>query len=180
MSRFGYVLTTSVAVLGVGGLSLVSATPRLIWNATASTPVGLYAVQPVHRLAVGDLVALRPPKPLAGILADGGYLPRGVPLLKQVAALPGQTVCRTGAIVTIDGIDVATAHERDHLGRPLPVWSGCRPLGTEELFLLNRHPDSLDGRYLGPIPARAILGGAQPLFTDERGDGSFHWRTATR
>jgi len=180
MTRFGYVMTTYVAVLVVGGLSLVSVTPRLIWNATASTPVGLYAVQPIHRPAVGDLVALRPPEPLAAFLATGSYLPRGVPLLKQVAALPGQTVCRTGTTVTIDGIPVATTHERDHLGRPLPVWSGCRTLGAGDLFLLNRHPDSLDGRYLGPIAARTILGGAQPLFTDERGDGTFHWRTATR
>lgn len=164
MTRFGYVITTYFSVLAIGGLSLVSVTPRLIWNATASTPVGLYTVQPIHHPAVGDLVAIRPPESLAGSLAEGGYLPRGVPLLKQVAAVPRQTVCRTGASVSIDGVIVATAHERDHLGRPLPTWSGCRTLGTGELFLLNRHPDSLDGRYFGPLPASSLLGRAVPLF----------------
>ncbi len=92
MTRFGYVMTTYFAVLTVGGLSLVSVTPRLIWNATASMPVGLYAVQPIRYLAVGDLLAVRPSEPLAGFLAAGGYLPHGVPLLKQVAAMAGDTV----------------------------------------------------------------------------------------
>ncbi|MTJ82860.1 MAG: S26 family signal peptidase [Telmatospirillum sp.] len=180
MTRFGYVMTTYFSVLAIGGLSLVSMTPRLIWNATASTPVGLYAVQPDRHPAVGDLLAVRPPERLAAFLAAGGYLPRGVPLLKQVAAVAGEIVCRTGITITIDGITVATAHERDHLGRPLPAWSGCHTLQRGELFLLNRHPDSLDGRYFGSIPASTVLGRARPLLTDERGDGTFRWRTATR
>ena len=49
-------------------------------------------------------------------------------------------------------------------GRPLPVWQGCRTLGTGELLLLNPdHPDSLDGRYFGPLPASAVIGRATPL-----------------
>ncbi|SMH43373.1 S26 family signal peptidase [Azospirillum agricola] len=180
MTRFGYVMTTYVSLLAVGGLSLVPVTPRLLWNATASTPVGLYAVRPDGPPAVGDLVAIRPPEPLAGFLDEGGYLPHGVPLLKRVAALPGQTVCRTGVTVTIDGAVVATAHRRDRLGRRLPVWSGCLTLRPDELFLLNRHPDSLDGRYFGPIPANTVFGHARPLLTDEAGDGAFQWRAATR
>ena len=48
--------------------------------------------------------------------------------------------------------------------RPLPVWQGCRTLGTGELLLLNPdHPDSLDGRYFGPLPASAVIGRATPL-----------------
>jgi conjugative transfer signal peptidase TraF len=164
MTRFGHVMTTYFSVLLFGGLAFAHPAPKLIWNATASTPVGLYVVRPDRHPTIGDLVVIRPPEPLAKFLAEGGYLPRGLPLLKQIAADAGDTVCRSGATVTIDGIAVATAHERDHLGRPLPAWSGCRTLGTGELFLLNRHPDSLDGRYFGPIPASAVLGRAHPLF----------------
>jgi type IV secretory pathway protease TraF len=72
--------------------------PRLIWNATASMPVGLYRLQSVSTLHVGDLIAIRPPADIATMLAHGGYLPLGVPLLKPVAALPGQLVCRIGAV----------------------------------------------------------------------------------
>lgn len=180
MTRFGYVMTATVAVLALCGPAVISPAPKLLWNATASAPVGLYILRPAHDIHAGDLLALRPPEPLANFLAKGGYLPRGVPLLKQVAAVAGETVCRTGATVAIDGIAVATAHERDRLGRPLPAWSGCRTLQVGELFLLNRHPDSLDGRYFGPLPANAVLGRARPLLTRGTGDGAFHWRTATR
>jgi type IV secretory pathway protease TraF len=55
------------------------ATPTYIWNASKSVPVGLYQLQPVGRLAVTELVAVRPPEPLATFLDLNGYLPIGVP-----------------------------------------------------------------------------------------------------
>ncbi len=115
MTRFGYVMTTYFIVMLIGGLSFIHITPRLIWNASASTPVGLYAIAQSPRLEVTDLVAVNAPDPLASFLAERGYLPRGVPLMKRVAALPGQQVCRTGARVTIDGITMGDALTRDRL-----------------------------------------------------------------
>ena len=76
------------------------AVPRLIWNASASTPIGLYAVRPPGALRDTELVAVMPPEPVASFLADGGYLPRGVPLMKRVLALPGQSVGRHGLRIT--------------------------------------------------------------------------------
>lgn len=140
--------------------------PRFVWNATPSARVGLYAVREADKLAVGDLVVVRPPKPLADWLAEGGYLPTGVPLMKRVAALPKQIVCRDSTGIVVDGIATAAARERDRLGRPLPLWLGCRTIGTGELFLMNRNePDSLDGRYFGPTPSSAVLGRAHALWT---------------
>ena len=40
MTRFGYVMTTYFAMLGIGALAFFHPAPRLIWNATASTPTG--------------------------------------------------------------------------------------------------------------------------------------------
>jgi type IV secretory pathway protease TraF len=77
--------------------------PRLVWNASESVPTGLYAVQPARRLIVTDLVVAFPPEPLATFLADGGYLPRGVPLIKRVLALPEQMVCRNDFAITSTG-----------------------------------------------------------------------------
>jgi conjugative transfer signal peptidase TraF len=135
--------------------------PALIWNATASTPVGLYRLRPANGLDVRELVAAMPPEPIAGFLAHGGFLPRGVPLLKHVAALAGQTVCRAGDTVTVDGAVMGKAHDLDSRGRPLPRWSGCHRLTRGEVFLMNPSvPDSLDGRYFGPIPASSIVGRA--------------------
>ncbi|HGI8195921.1 TPA: S26 family signal peptidase, partial [Citrobacter freundii] len=96
MTRLGYAFATTAAVSLLGITSIASFAPKLVWNASASTPIGLYAIGEPGRVDVTDLVAVRAPEPLATFLSDGGYLPRGVPLMKHVAALPGQRVCRTG------------------------------------------------------------------------------------
>jgi conjugative transfer signal peptidase TraF len=168
MTRFGTVMTTYFATLAAGLSALFHPTPKLIWNASASTPIGLYAVRPAGMLRVTELVVVRPPEPLASFLADRGYLPEGVPLLKHVLALPGQTVCRTDRTIAVDGIAMGAALERDRRGRELPFWDGCRTVAAGEVFLMNqRSEDSLDGRYFGSLPATAIVGRAVPLWTDE-------------
>jgi len=180
MSRFGYVMLTYFAMLGIGALAFFHPAPRLIWNTTASTPTGLYTLRPLGKLHPLELMVVRPPEPIASYLADGGFLPKGVPLLKRVMALPGQIVCRDGDIVTVDHVEVGAAKTRDHLGRPLPRWSGCHTLSSGEVFLMNPTvPDSLDGRYFGPLPVTSIVARAVPLWTDEAGDGRFVWRAAT-
>ncbi len=140
---------------------------KLVWNASASVPIGLYAIRHTRRLEPAQLVLAQPPEPIATFLAQGGYVGRGVPLLKRIAALPGQTVCRRGALITVDGRRLAEARERDRRGRLLPRWSGCRTLGQGEVFLLNwDEPGSLDGRYFGPLPTSAIVGRATPVWLD--------------
>src|SRR3546814_3179857 len=137
MSRFGYVMTSYVGVLLVVILSVVSFAPKLIWNASASTPIGLYAIGAPGALKVTELVAVRPPEPLAAFLSDGGYLPRGVPLMKHVAALHGQRVCRNGTAITVDGTAMGDALYHDSRGRPLPIWPADRFVQAGGLFLLN-------------------------------------------
>ena len=174
MTRAIYVMTASLAILGTCIPALIHPAPRLIWNATASTPTGLYALHTIGQLHVRDLVVAWPPEPIAAFLESGGFLPKGVPLLKQVMALLGQTICRINNIVTIDGIAIGAAHERDHLGRPLPRWTGCRRLRADEVFLMNPNvPDSLDGRYFGPFPFSAIAARAVPLWTDDASQSRF-------
>ena len=142
--------------------------PRLIWNASASVPVGLYFAQPVGRLETGDLVAVAPPKALANFLAKREYLARGLPLIKHVLALPGTGVCRKGEMIFVGGKPYGQARERDRLGRTLPRWRGCRGLGEGEIFLMNPDaPDSFDGRYFGPLPVSAITARLTPIWTDE-------------
>ncbi len=174
MTRAIYVMMASLAILGTSIPAFLHPAPRLIWNATASTPIGLYTLRPIGQLHVRDLVAAWPPEPVAKFLERGGFLPKDVPLLKQVIALPGQTICRLDDIVTIDGIAVGAAHERDHLGRPLPRWTGCQRLRADEVFLMNPNvPDSLDGRYFGSSPSTSIAARAVPLWTDDASQSRF-------
>jgi conjugative transfer signal peptidase TraF len=159
------------ALVGVGVLSLTlgsSWLPLFLWNASASVPVGLYRLQVTRERYVTELVAVMPPEPLATFLVDGNYLPPGVPMLKHVVALPGQTVCREGLTLLVDEIAMGMARERDGRGRPLPIWKGCRVIAQGELFLMNwQSADSLDGRYFGPIPASAVIGRAQPVWIEK-------------
>jgi conjugative transfer signal peptidase TraF len=183
MTRPAILVVTAMALglFGICAPAVIPTAPRLIWNATASTPVGLYALRPAGRLRVTELVAVQPPAPVARYLAAGGFLPIGALLLKHIAALPEQTVCRTGDVITVDGVTAGDAHDRDHLGRPLPRWRGCRTLQPDQVFLMNPAvPDSLDGRYFGPFPATSIVARAVPIWTAEADDGRFVWRAVPR
>jgi conjugative transfer signal peptidase TraF len=159
---------TTIAATGLLLSTLGGATPHYIWNASNSVPIGLYHVQPATRLTVTELVAVQPPDLLAAFLDLNGYLPIGVPMLKRVLALPGQTVCRNGLTIAVDGIVAGEARERNGRGRPLPVWYGCRVIADGDVFVMNwQSTDSLDGRYFGPLPASAVIGRAVPVWTDE-------------
>ena len=166
--RVTTLLTTLAAT--TMALSTIVAKPakHYIWNPSQSVPIGLYRLQPTGRLFVTELVAIEPPEPLATFLADDRYLPRGIPLLKRVLALPGQTICRDHLTITVDKAWVGAAREHDSRGRPLPIWHGCRVIADGEVFLMNwQSADSLDGRYFGALPTSAIIGKAEPLWTDE-------------
>ncbi|WP_200410612.1 S26 family signal peptidase [Komagataeibacter oboediens] len=165
MTRRAWFFATYFVVLVVSVSGAVHIAPRLLWNSTASVPVGLYRLRTDSSLHVGDLAALHLPDRLALLLSQRGYLPLGVPLLKPVAALPGQAVCRTNRSITIDGKSVGDAMTSDHRGRPLPVWQGCRRLEHDEVFVMNEaEPHSLDGRYFGPLPASTVMGRAIPIW----------------
>ena len=164
--RSAVLMATVMAVAAIVVTADSGTVPRFVWNVSGSVPIGLYRVRPARHLAIAVLAVVYPPEPLATWPAEGGYLPRGVPLLKPILALAGQTVCRIGPVITVDGRERGAAREQDHRGRPLPVWQGCRAIGNDEAFLMN--PDetaSLDGRYFGPIPIAAIAGLAEPMWT---------------
>jgi conjugative transfer signal peptidase TraF len=139
---------------------------RLIWNTSASVPIGLYRIVPGNRVAVTDLAVVMPPAKLATFLDRRRYLPLGVPLIKRVLALAGATVCRRGAAITAYGAVYGQALAHDTRGRALPVWQGCRRLRAGEAFFMNwNSPDSFDSRYFGPLSVTTIVGRAIPVWT---------------
>ena len=150
--------------------------PRLVWNASPSVPVGLYVIRPAKHYQRGDLIAANPPSWLAKTLSNRGYLPRGVPLLKFIAATMRQRVCRFGDRITLDGKTVGFARGIDRKGRPLMTWKGCHTLDEGEVFLMNFNvSDSLDGRYFQSFRTIYIVGHAVPVWTDEAGNGRHVW-----
>src|SRR5689334_17309906 len=74
MTRRGWIVATCFAVILVGRPALFRPVPQLIWNASASVPLGLYRVLPARTPHVGEVVVVRPPDALADFLAERGYL----------------------------------------------------------------------------------------------------------
>jgi len=166
MTRSETLITMSIAIVMQAFSMGAKPVPRLLWNASESVPIGFYGVEPVDQLAVTNLVVALPPNSLATFLDERGYVPLGVPLIKRILALSGQSVCRNELVISVDGVTMGMALAHDRQGRPLPVWHGCRAIAQGEVFLMNwDEPASFDGRYLGPIPLHAIIGRAKPLWT---------------
>ena len=157
------------AALGVGVIALPLAAPapvRLVYNATASAPVGWYAVVPVTSPRVGDVVLAHLPRRAATIADKRHYLPQSVPILKRVGAVAGQSLCVQNGVLRIARESPVQLLERDGLGRPLTPWPGCRALNTEEVFVLSHDSlASFDSRYFGPIQEQLIIGRAVALWT---------------
>lgn len=158
-------IAACAALIGAVGVSAaLPPSPRLLWNASASAPIGLWSVAPNVPLRRGDMVVARLAAPWRDLAARRRYLPANVPLLKRVAAEPGDRVCAIGADIVVNGQRVAVRRSRDAAGRTLPWWGGCLILGNGAIFLLTDDPGSFDGRYFGPIGRGGIVGKARPLW----------------
>jgi len=173
MRRCGPVVICSASILlfaavvagaGIGGYRI---------NLTPSEPLGLWRIEAFSRpVQAGDLVFICPPRTTVFEQAlHRGYLRRGLcdggvaPLIKMVAALPGQHVEITHHVV-IDGqpIEASTVREKDGEGRELPPDpGGIVPSG--HLFLHSSFASSYDSRYFGPVPDSGLLGLALPILT---------------
>lgn len=167
--RFHGACLTGAAVLAIGLPGLQLWTPRVVYNASPSVPVGLYAVRKTDHLSAGDLVVIHVPDAFKKLVSGRGYLPPNVPLIKRIVALSGDRVCHDDGAIYVNGAYLASALERDEAGRPMPVWRGCGRLGRDEFFAVMAGIDaSLDSRYFGPLDRRQIVGKAMPIWLSGR------------
>lgn len=150
---------TGLAALG----GLAAATPPALINESASLPRGVYLRADPAPLRRGMIVALAQPEGARPYLATLGA-PPDMRLLKRVAALPGETACRTGDHIVLPGRTV-TVRDRDSRGGPLSSWRACRRLRAGEVFLLGDTPASFDSRYFGPVATAAVNGPYQEMLT---------------
>ena len=153
---------TAIPVLALAVASTISLPKKLIYNASASAPVGFYwiADRPIEQ---GDYVFVRLPERVRKIVEKRRYLPPNIPLIKHGVGVAGDKICRFGQDILINGIIVAVAQRSDGLSRELPNWQGCHILTKDNVFLLQDHPLSFDSRYFGPVDRRLIIGRATRL-----------------
>jgi conjugative transfer signal peptidase TraF len=169
---------TALAIIGagavlLGGMAAAFAFGGYRVNFTPSYAYGLWKIDPLDReVRVGDRLFVCPPAgDMARIGLERGYLPRGLcpsgtgPLIKTVAALPGQSIEVDGQVI-IDGEPLASSAvlDEDAEGRAMPIHDGGVVMdGT--LFLHSDFVGSYDSRYFGPIPAEGTLGLAREVLT---------------
>jgi len=162
---FRKVYWTTLSVLG-SALIVLPATGLLpsilLYNPSQSAPQGWYRIEVLEHVSRGDQVVSNLPHEAAEFASQRGYLPRGIPVIKTVAALEGDTVCDTGSILEINDVPTVRTLAADKAGRPLPSpWRTCRRLLPKEVLLLSdRTQDSFDGRYFGAVQKTDIIGRA--------------------
>jgi conjugative transfer signal peptidase TraF len=144
--------------------SFAAPQPLLLFNGSASEPVGLY-VRSLAQPGPGRLVAFHPP-PAARtyVAAHMPQIGRGG-ILKELVAGPGAQLCIEGQMLVLDGEALGAVIERDSAGRELPHWQGCRVLGAGEYAAFSsRIPKSFDSRYFGPVRDSDLIGVFRPLW----------------
>ncbi|NTI26585.1 conjugative transfer signal peptidase TraF (plasmid) [Rhizobium rhizogenes] len=173
MTRRGIFLFLAGAGGVIAGLTAIASTGGYRLNLTPSEPLGLWRIVTLQRpVEAGNLVFICPPATASFEEAlRRGYLRRGLcaggfaPLIKSVAALPGQHV-EIGANVTVDGrpLPSSIVRQSDGEGRALtPYTGGIVP--PKNLFLHSSFASSYDSRYFGPVPDTGLLGLARPVLT---------------
>lgn len=140
---------------------------HFVMNLTRSIKPGIYLVHEDNRAALrlGDYVEIRVPQAYIPYIYGRGYLKTGMTLIKQVGALPADTLCIFPEHFTINGTTIGKIFEKDSRGLALPVHPGCSvvdngyfvPIGTNE-------EKSFDGRYMGEISQNEIIGKAEPVW----------------
>src|SRR3546814_5950490 len=82
------------------------------------------------------MVIARLAEPYRSLAAKRHYLPSNVPLVKRVAAVPGDRICARGDLIFVNGKPVTERLKIDARGRAMPWWRGCVRLGITQFLLL--------------------------------------------
>ncbi|MFC3302351.1 S26 family signal peptidase [Parvularcula lutaonensis] len=148
MKRRIALILSGIAIVLMGSASVISDQNRLIWNRTESAPVGLYW-RSDGPLTLNGWAVVSARSEAAKWASAHGFTGADWPLIKLIRGLPGDEICRENEAVSINQNLVAEALIQASSGLDLPRWQGCYVLQEGEVFLLNEHPQSLDGRYFG-------------------------------
>lgn len=151
-------IAAGVGLVVLTGVALIADhTPAIaLVNESASLPRGVYVRLPGAAPVRDRVVAVPQPASVRAYLGRLG-MPGDLLLIKRVAAVGGDTVCRRDDRLFTPGRTVVV-QERDRRGVTLPGWRGCRRLGPHELFLLGDTPSSFDSRYFGPVARSRVTG----------------------
>ncbi|ACH82532.1 Type IV secretory pathway protease TraF-like protein [Acidithiobacillus ferrooxidans ATCC 53993] len=147
---------------------------HLVFNDSTCEPVGLYQLRgspyPLHH---GELVEVEIPGPAHhATVAEGlkyHWFPAGQPWIKEIAAVPGQTVRLTRSGVRVDGHTLPNSRvdrwTPGHHHRIVHYPFGTYHLKRGQVWLYAPGNYAFDSSYYGPVPESHILQRVVPWWT---------------
>lgn len=164
MIRFAPLVAAALACSALAIAPFARTNPTLVWNASPSVPIGLYFIER-RTPKLGEIAVLHLSEWAASLADERLYLPSSAVLLKPVAAVEGDVMCRYGLHIFLNGKLRAKALRWDKMHRPLPSWKGCFRLQGGQISVLSKRKDSFDSRYFGAIEKRDVMGTGRLVFS---------------
>jgi conjugative transfer signal peptidase TraF len=166
------VLATPLCLLALVFVTLHSLGYRV--NRSESLPGHVYRITlpgSGEPLAIGDIVLFDLSKISNPVIDRGierGYVSRAwnQPMLKQIGAIPGDTVVLKDGHMFVNGRAAAkiTDASRDSLGGALFPWPTPATLPPDQYWLTSDSERGFDSRYFGPIHRNAFTHKAELVF----------------
>lgn len=161
------IAVVAIAAAFAAGKAIDAAGYQLVVNTSPSMPSGVYWIAhgatPMER---GSVVLFAPPDGARELVYGRGWLPEGMPLLKTIGGLAGDAYCVRDGHFIVAGADIGLVFLLDSQGLPLPQIAGCRRVGVGEFLPIASTLDrSFDGRYMGAVSQRYVLGVGRALVT---------------
>lgn len=192
MKRAGWKKAAKLAAWGTGGVVLGALVfnaavgiwihhEHLVLNDSTCEPVGIYKLTgSPYPLRDGELVEVQLPSPITNpAVAEGlryRWFPKNEPWIKEIVALPGQTVKLSRAGVWVDGhylpnsrVDRRTPDQK-HAIIHYPF--GTYTLKAGQVWLYAPGNYAFDSAYYGPVPESHVLQKVAPFWVIQ---GSQFW-----
>jgi conjugative transfer signal peptidase TraF len=165
LGLYAFAIVCIASVFAVA--SLIDASGHeLVVNTSPSMPSGVYWITRDAPMERGSVVLFAPPDGVRELIYGRGWLPEGMPLLKTVGGLAGDTYCVRNGRFVVAGDDVGPVFARDSQGLSVPQIIGCRRVGAGEFLPVAMTLDrSFDARYFGAVSVRNVLGVGHALVT---------------
>ena len=164
-----YVLITSLCFVAFAFILLHSLGYRI--NRSASLPFLVYQIAPLIQSSAierGDCVLINLSRLSNPVIAKGverGYVNLREPMLKEIGAIPGDTVVLVDGFLSVNGeVKRMPIASHDSSGEELFEWATPIILQAGQYWLVSDPDRGFDSRYFGPINRGAFTHRARAVF----------------